>query len=64
VTNLVERLGYDPRPDLEELAGLVAGGELTVHVDRVLALEDAADAHRRLEDRAHPGKILLTPGTG
>jgi len=64
VTNRIERLGYDPRPDLEQLAGLVAGGELTVHVDRTYPLSRAADAHRRLEARENLGKVLLTPEPG
>ncbi len=62
VTNLMQRLGYDPRDDLAELARLVAGGDLTVHVDRAFPLSGAADAHRRLEGCLNRGKVVLHPG--
>lgn len=38
---------------------LAASGELTVTIDRILPLEEAAAAHRYLESRASRGKILL-----
>jgi NADPH:quinone reductase len=50
-TELVERW--------QRVAGLAAAGELTVAVDSVVPLADAADAHRRLESRASSGKLLL-----
>ena len=37
----------------------VEAGEIRPVIDRVLALEDAADAHRLMESSAHVGKILL-----
>lgn len=37
-------------------------GWLDVHIDRVFPLEQAADAHRRLESRASVGKLLLEVG--
>ncbi len=37
----------------------VAAGRLEVAIDRVLPLEDAAEAHRLLETRATRGKLLL-----
>lgn len=37
----------------------VRGGELDVRIDRVLALDHAADAHTLLESRATSGKLLL-----
>ena len=40
----------------------VAAGELTLHIDRVLPLEDAAQAHRELEGRRTAGKVLLEMG--
>ena len=61
VTNLIRRLGYDPRGDLEELADLAATGKLDVHVDRVFPLEEAADAHRHVEARRNMGKVMLHP---
>ena len=36
-------------------------GSLKAVVDRVLPLEQAADAHRAIEDRAQFGKVVLTP---
>jgi len=38
----------------------VASGALRPPVDAVFPLEQAAQAHRRLEDGAHVGKIILT----
>jgi NADPH2:quinone reductase len=52
--------GYDPRPDLRELAERVAAGRYRVPVETVLPLERAREAHERLEDRANRGKIVLT----
>jgi NADPH2:quinone reductase len=60
-TNLIEH-GYDPRPDLEQLLALLADGSVHVPIDAVYGLDDVADAHRRLEDRAILGKILLRTG--
>src|SRR5215207_7698166 len=59
LTNLVERLGYDPRGDLEELARLAARGELKVHVDIIFPLAKAAEAHRHMEGRRNRGKVIL-----
>jgi NADPH:quinone reductase len=61
ITNLIERLGYDPRADLAELADLAAEGTLEVHVDQVFALEEAADAHRHMEARRNMGKVMIHP---
>lgn len=38
---------------------LVRAGEITVPIDSAYALEDAAEAHRRLESGSHVGKLLL-----
>ncbi len=62
LTNLIERLGYDPRSDLEELAGYVSRGDLKIHVDKIFPLERAAEAHRYLEERRNRGKVMLEPG--
>ncbi len=40
---------------------LLATGRLKPVVDRVLRLEDIAEAHRRLESRASFGKVVLAP---
>lgn len=51
------------RPDgqqLAELARFVDDGQLTVHLDRVFPLEEARQAHERMETRHHQGKIVLS----
>jgi NADPH:quinone reductase len=45
----------------ESLFSDMASARLTVHVADVLALDDAASAHARLESRAVQGKLLLAP---
>lgn len=60
ITNLIERLGFDPRPDLRELLQAVGQGRFTVPVDRTFGLDEAADAHRYLQGRHNRGKVLLT----
>jgi NADPH2:quinone reductase len=45
----------------DELFAAVGRGELEVRVHDVMALADAADAHRRLEGRETSGKLLLRP---
>jgi alcohol dehydrogenase len=47
--------------DLRILLDLVADGRLTPVIDRVLPLEETAEAERLLEDREVVGKVLLTP---
>jgi NADPH:quinone reductase-like Zn-dependent oxidoreductase len=44
---------------LTAIAELIDAGELTVHVDREFPLEQAADAHRLLEEGHTRGKIVL-----
>ncbi|MGW1215130.1 quinone oxidoreductase family protein [Streptomyces sp. NPDC002499] len=51
--------GYDPRPDLRELAERVAAGAYRVPVETVLPLEEARAAHERLASRENRGKIVL-----
>ena len=41
----------------------VVSGDLEPVVDRVFALDDAADAHRRLEDGEAFGSIVIEPGS-
>lgn len=45
--------------DLAELARLADDGALVVHVDRVLELEDAAEAHRLVEQGGGRGKVVV-----
>ena len=54
------------RPDADELATLgrfVDEERLTVHVGRVLPLEEAAEAHRLLEAGHMRGKLALDIGS-
>jgi NADPH2:quinone reductase len=44
-----------------QVFGWHAEGRLRVHVDRVLPLAEAAQAHRLLEGRETSGKLLLQP---
>ncbi len=44
-----------------DVLGAVASGALSIAIDRVLPLADAAEAHRLLESRATSGKLLLQP---
>jgi NADPH:quinone reductase-like Zn-dependent oxidoreductase len=48
---------------LQTLIGYVASGQVKVHIDRVLPLEQAADAHRLIEGRRTTGKLILKPWT-
>ena len=57
-TNL-QKLGWDPRPDLEMLLAEIAAGRYRVPIDSRWSLEDAADAHRRLESGETIGKVVL-----
>lgn len=61
LTNL-QLHGYDPRPDLRELAERVAAGGYRVPVETVVPLEEARAAHERLEQRDNRGKIVLSVG--
>ena len=44
-----------------ELQEWVLGGGLRVTVDRTFPLAQAAEAHRRLEQRQTQGKLILLP---
>jgi NADPH2:quinone reductase len=41
---------------------LLASGEVKVPIDSTFPLAKAADAHRRIEEGTHIGKIILTMG--
>ncbi len=49
------------RATMQELAGLVAAGELEIPIARVYPLEDVQDAYRELARRHTHGKIVLRP---
>ncbi|WP_127551606.1 zinc-binding dehydrogenase [Actinoplanes sp. OR16] len=55
---------HDPartRTLVENLINRVAGGELTVVIDREFPLAEAAECHRYIESRAAFGRVLLIP---
>jgi NADPH:quinone reductase-like Zn-dependent oxidoreductase len=45
----------------DQLLEWTGQGLLDVHVDRVLKLEEAAQAHRLLQERRTKGKLILVP---
>jgi alcohol dehydrogenase len=47
------------RDDLKTLLDLVADGRLAPLIDKVLTLEETAEAERLLEDREVVGKVLI-----
>jgi NADPH2:quinone reductase len=53
------------RKDLEQRAdnvlGSIADGTLTLRIEHIYPLSDAAHAHRDLEGRKTTGKLLLIP---
>lgn len=49
------------RADLDELAGLLAAGEVVPRIDRRFGLGEAVEAFRRLESGSARGKILVVP---
>jgi len=46
---------------MEEILALAAAGAIEPVIDRVLPFGEAAEAHRRLEERLNVGKIILMP---
>ncbi len=44
-----------------DVLGWIASGELNIRIDRKVALQDVAEAHRALESRETSGKVLLIP---
>ena len=60
--NRLELLGCrgSGRRDLDQVLDLLARGRLRPHVEQVLPLERAAEAHRRLESGTLLGKVVLT----
>jgi NADPH:quinone reductase-like Zn-dependent oxidoreductase len=50
-----------PKGDLYPILAHVAAGRLKPVIDRVMPLEQAAEAHRLLEERRPFGKIVLVP---
>jgi NADPH:quinone reductase-like Zn-dependent oxidoreductase len=52
-------LGEGEVPDLDNLAGMVSAGELTVPVARVFSLEEAPQAIDRLAAGGVQGKVVI-----
>ena len=48
----------------ERLWPLIAEGKLKPVIDSTFPLEDAAEAHRRIDDPGHIGKIVLVVSKG
>lgn len=48
---------------MQTLIGYAASGQAKVQIGRTMALADAAEAHRLVEDRQNTGKIILKPWT-
>ncbi len=48
-------------PSLREMLGWISSGELKLVIGARYPLEEAAEAHRALEDRETTGKIILNP---
>ena len=55
----LQRLGWDPRSDLQLLLSEIAAGRFTVPIDTVFPIENAAAAHERLESDRSRGKVVL-----
>jgi NADPH2:quinone reductase len=57
--HIAERAELEQRA--AEVFGWIRAGKLRLRIDRVLPLEQAAEAHRALEGRETTGKVLLRP---
>jgi NADPH:quinone reductase len=58
--------GYFEKPDLMQeayqyLFSQAATGKLKVHIGQTFPLQDAAEAHRQMENRTTTGKVVLIP---
>lgn len=49
------------REDLEKLFGMLAAGTIRPHVAERISFDEIVDAHRRIEEGALKGKIVLCP---
>jgi len=59
VASVVNLFGEPSGEQLHTLARLVDGGKLRPHVDRIYSLPAAAAAHKHVEARRGPGKVVL-----
>jgi NADPH:quinone reductase-like Zn-dependent oxidoreductase len=51
----------ESQEELDALAAMLEGGALRPIIDRVMPLQDAAEAHRRVESEARMGAVVLAP---
>lgn len=51
----------ESQAELEALVGMLEDGSLQPIIDRVMPLEDVAEAHRRVESEARMGVVVLAP---
>ena len=51
----------ESQAELEALVGMLEDGSLRPIIDRVMPLEDVAEAHRRVESEARMGVVVLAP---
>jgi NADPH:quinone reductase len=57
------RPGYTPS-DLPDCLAAAAAGKVVPHIERVMPLSQAAEAHRLIEQHESHGKIVLDPTMG
>lgn len=50
------------REDFRAAGRMIARGEVSPFIDRVLPLDEVADGHRAIENREVFGKVIVTPG--
>jgi NADPH:quinone reductase len=55
--------GFAPNAhaDLTEILDRVASRRIRPLIDQILPLSDAAEAHRRIDERTAMGKLILVP---
>ncbi|MFD1514341.1 zinc-binding dehydrogenase [Halomarina rubra] len=49
------------RQEFRDVLGLVASGDLEPQIDRTLSLDETAEGHRIVEERAVVGKVVIVP---
>jgi len=57
-----ELRGRAGAPVLQRIVDRVQAGAYGPHLDRIFGLEEAAAAHRYMEDNRAAGKVVLLPG--